>query len=754
MPPFKKSLLSLVAATALTVGLAACGGSDDDTVTQPPVSTAPAAAAFAMTAFVPVNGVAEIVAATPDGLTLVYTSADAGTIGLVDITDPAAPKTLPTVDVRKAGVGEPTSVAITPDGKFAIVAVRMNDDVTNANPGLLRVYDLSNKSAVTWVKDITVGVGPDSIALVGSTTTLRAVVAIEDEETLPSGDASIPGVRPGRIDVVGLEDLPGYGGTSTGVKSLELVTALKAAAGVNHPDDPQPEFVSVRAGTATAVVSLQENNAVALVDLSDPKTPKLKSVYSTGTVTRTGDADIRKDTEISFTDSFTGRREADAVAWLTDTVFATANEGDTAKGADGVFPGGRGFTLFDTTGKVVYEGGASTELHAVQYGHYPDSRSAAKGVEIEGVATATYGGTPFLFVGSERGGFVEVHRLDSGTAPTYVQMLPTGMSPEGLATITGRADGKQLFVTANEGDGSLNLYQFYPNGPTPNAAEPQIAAKDATIPWGALSGLTTDGTYLYAVPDNAFGQSRIWRLNAADVAKGRITIDKVIPLTLAGAKFNADAEGIAVLADGSFWVAMEGTNVAGNELVKVTADGVVTQRVKLSAAIQAKFANANNTTGFEGVTASADGNTLYVALQRGFDITKPFAAVLKYDVPTDTWTSAQYPLEQHSVNPTTYWMGLSEIQLTTDGRLLLIERDKGGGEGRAINAEVKRIYSVPASAVVDGATLTKTLVRDLRKDYRWLHEKAEGMVVFKGDLWVVNDNDGGGWTRMLNTGKL
>ena len=58
-----------------------------------------------------------------------------------------------------------------------------------------------------------------------------------------------------------------------------------------------------------------------------------------------------------------------------------------------------------------------------------------------------------------------------------------------------------------------------------------------------------------------------------------------------------------------------------------------------------------------------------------------------------------------------------------------------------------------ASDVTEGAVLTKTLVKDMRRDNNYLQEKAEGMVVFKGDLWVVNDNDGAGWTRMLNTGK-
>jgi hypothetical protein len=222
--------------------------------------------------------------------------------------------------------------------------------------------------------------------------------------------------------------------------------------------------------------------------------------------------------------------------------------------------------------------------------------------------------------------------------------------------------------------------------------------------------------------------------------------------TADGQALKVDPEGIAKVADG-FWIASEGATVEGNELIKVNTAGVVQQRVKLPASVQARFASPKTGTGYEGVTASADGQTLYMAVQRGFDVKRPQAAILKLHLPTDTWTTAVYPLDQHSKDPQQFWTGLSEIQLTDDGRLLLLERDKGGGEGQAINAEVKRIYSVKAADVTEGATLQKTLVRDLRKDFNYLQEKAEGMVVFKGDLWVVNDNDGADWTRWVNAGK-
>lgn len=713
---------------------------------QPPA--APTAGSFAPLHQLAVDGVAEIITATPDGLTLVYTSADAGALGLVDISDPARPVTLPRLDVRLGGVGEPTSVAITPDGRYAVVALRMDDDVANARRGFLRIYDIRQPRAVRHVKDLLIGIGPDSLALAGSGKSLRAIVAIEDEETDAKGDATLGGQRPGRIDVVGLQDL--YGGASSGLQSIELVEALKALPDALYPQDPQPEFVAVSPDGHTAAVTLQENNAIALIDLRSPRQARLLRVLSAGVVVRQGNADLQRDKEIAFQDSFSGRREPDAVSWVSNQVFALANEGDGKKDKAGVLPGGRGFTLMNVQGEVVYETGDRIERQALLHGHYPDHRSASKGVEIEGVASARFGGRPHLLVGSERGSFLAMYEVSDPAQPRFVQLLPTGMSPEGITTVTRRADGQQLAVTANEGDGSINLYRFHTQGAP--AGEPQIVARDADLPWGALSGLTTDGTHLYAVPDNAFGHSRIWRLNMTEAAQGRVVIDQVIPLTDKGQPLKVDPEGIARVGDG-FWIASEGASVDRNELIKVNPAGEVQQRIPLPASVQAKFANAKTGTGYEGVTASADGQTLYMAVQRGYDLGKPQAAILKLHLPTMTWTSALYPLEQHSRDAKTYWMGLSEIQLTADGRLLLLERDKGGGEGRAFNAEVKRVYSVNAADVVDGAVLKKTLVRDLRQDFNWLHEKAEGMVVFQNNLWVVNDNDGAGWTRLLNAGK-
>ena len=92
-----------------------------------------------------------------------------------------------------------------------------------------------------------------------------------------------------------------------------------------------------------------------------------------------------------------------------------------------------------------------------------------------------------MFVGSERGAFVAVYRLDGGR-PRFVQLLSTGQAPEGLLTIPSR----NLFVTANEGDdqdGSISIFEAVPGRWNPSADQPRIFSSGVDEPWGALSGL-------------------------------------------------------------------------------------------------------------------------------------------------------------------------------------------------------------------------------------------------------------------------
>jgi hypothetical protein len=70
-----------------------------------------------------------------------------------------------------------------------------------------------------------------------------------------------------------------------------------------------------------------------------------------------------------------------------------------------------------------------------------------------------------------------VYHLDDETNPTFVQILPTSMGPEGLLPIPQR----NLFVTANEEDGTIAMFQ----GQSRRALTryPQVISNG--LPWGA-----------------------------------------------------------------------------------------------------------------------------------------------------------------------------------------------------------------------------------------------------------------------------
>ena len=81
---------------------------------------------------------AEILAATPDGRTVLHTDPAAGEVGLVALTRPEQPRQLGAVPVG----GEPTSVTVTEDGRHALAVVDDTDGASGEPSGRLVVVDL------------------------------------------------------------------------------------------------------------------------------------------------------------------------------------------------------------------------------------------------------------------------------------------------------------------------------------------------------------------------------------------------------------------------------------------------------------------------------------------------------------------------------------------------------------------------------------------------------------------------------------
>ncbi|MDR2368503.1 MAG: esterase-like activity of phytase family protein [Deltaproteobacteria bacterium] len=692
---------------------------------------------------VPGGGVAEIVAGTPDGLFLFYTNASGNKVGVLDISDPQKPLSVADISV---GDAEPTSASVTRDGKYLVVVTRNGDGLDKPTPGTLFVYDIGERSSPRLLGQVEIGIGPDSVALAERDGKVAAIVAIEDEETDSEGEATVGGKRPGRVDVVTLNfENP----SASRVASVEFPkTTLDGVTGLNFTADPQPEFIAIHPDQLEFAVTLQENNAVAIVDIENFDSPGIKTIFCAGTAEHT--ADLQKDGKVEFTEAFKGRREPDGIAYITagnEVYLALANEGDTSLKTfgDDVYSGGRGLSLHRLDGTPVWDSGQDLETAASLLGHYPDSRSNSRSLEVEGVIGARLYDDDLVIAVSERGSFIAIYRVNDPNRPELVGILPTGISPEGVTVLAGRNDGKKLIVTANEGDGTVNVYSASDGAGTPDPNSPTIYSKN--IPWSALSGFTTDGKDIYSVPDNARSPSIIWKLDMKDVKNGRVEIAEEIPLKKDGAPVAYDLEGICWTKEG-FWLVSEGAESAGNLLILAGHDGTVETEYPLPPDFVAKYGDSKNY-GFEGVTVAADGK-IYAAFQRGFDLDGPDAAILRFDPDSKEWQTAWYPLEVHSKDPKKFWMGLSDISALDDGRLLIVERDKGMGG----TAEVKRIYSVDSKSFANEKKLEKNLVYDILKDRNLLLEKVESLCVLDGDMWIANDNDGAGWTQMLNLGQV
>jgi hypothetical protein len=683
--------------------------------------------------------VAEIVAASEDGNTLIYTDSENDRVGFIDIGDPEHPAPLGVLDLA----GEPTSVAV--HSGHALVAVNTSADFVDTS-GELAVIDIASRALVATLP---LGGQPDSVAV--SPDGRYAAVAIENERDEDLGDGAPPQLPAGWLAVFDL-----VGGPADWTQRRVELTGLAE----RFPEDPEPEYVAINAANI-AVVSLQENNHLALVHL--PSGRVLRH-FSAGAVDLEG-IDVEENDLIEPTASLPGTlREPDGVTWLHGLAFATANEGDLEGGS-------RGFSVFGLGGQLLFDSGNGFEHQVIRAGHYPEDRSENKGNEPENVAFARYGSDRLLFVGSERANLVGVYRLRGLHHPELLQLLPTGVGPEGLLPIPAR----DLLVAASEnddrGDGFRSVLTLYRKA----AAQPDYPtlvsgdrADGTPRPWGALSALAADPGHAaraYSVHDSFYRNTRIYTL---DLSATPARIDGEIPLRDAGGLLaavapglveasgavNLDAEGLATRAGGGFWLVSEGkgTGTTPNLLLAVAADGVIEQVVPLPASTAARQTGS----GFEGVAATGAGaaEQVYVAFQREWqDDPAGRVRIGRYTPADGSWRFFHYPLDAVA-SPFGGWIGLSEIVALDADSFAVIERDNRAGA----DARVKRLYRFSVAGVdplEDTApgiapsfpVLAKTLVADLLPALEAtggaVLEKIEGLAALPGgDALIVTDNDG------------
>ncbi len=654
----------------------------------------------------------EIIAATADGNTLVYTDSPLGVIGMIDLSDAAAPKPLGNVDVG----GEPTSVGII--GSTAFVGVNTSESYTEPS-GLLKTFDVASGEEIAACD---LGGQPDSVAVAKDGSLVA--VAIENERNEDLNDGVIPQMPAGHLVLLDVVD----GAVDCdGMRNVDLTGLAEVA-----PTDPEPEFVSIN-DLGETVVTLQENNHLAVVS----RDGEVLSHFSAGAVDLEGIDATDDRGSLIFDESQTGRkREPDAVKWIDDSHFATANEGDYEGGS-------RGWTIFNKDGTVVYDSGTSFEHAVVQVGHYPDKRSDAKGVEPESVDFAVFGDTPYVFVGAERASVVGVYDVTDPANPVLEQILSSGIGPEGFVALPDR----NLLVSANEVDliedgGARSHVMVYEYQDAP-ATYPHLtsAGMDELTGWGAISGMAAgeDGM-IYAVNDSFYGyQPTIFTI---DTTQTPAAITGAMTVTRGGrVAQKLDIEGIALDGEGGYWLASEGRTdrVIPHALYHVDADGAIDAEIGLPAelmAVEKRF-------GFEGVALI--GDTLWMAVQREWgDDPANHVKLVAYNTESGEWGAVRY----EKAEPETGWVGLSEITVFGD-HAYIVERDNQIGAA----AVTKKIYRIPLAELSpaplggDLPVVSKELVRDLLPDLvstgGYVLDKVEGLAIMSdGTAWVSTDNDG------------
>jgi len=704
---------------------------------------------------------AEILAPSEDGQTVVYIGKheDDGIIGFVDIKNPSNPKSAGVIEVA----GEPTSVAVA--GEYALVAVNTSADYINTS-GVLHVVNIKTQ---TIVRTMPLGGQPDSVAV--SPDGRYAAIAIENERDEDLGSGAPPQAPAGYLVIVdiGARWFHWKNKWQRPVSEWELRKVDLTGLADLYPEDPEPEYVDINA-LNVAVVTLQENNHAVLVYLP---TGKVIKDFSLGTVKLT-QIDATEDGVINQTESLNDvLREPDAVAWTSLLTFGTANEGDL----DG---GSRGFSIFGVNGKVLYDSGNELEHLMARVGHYPESRSENKGSEPEGIKYDRFGSDGFLFVGAERASTVAVYKFDRWGQPNFHQVLPGGLGPEGLTTIPSRGLMMTSSENDDRGGtfrSVITIYQLQKKDPTYPTLVSDDRPDGTPIPWAGLSALASDpkdSKKAYTVHDSYFAQSRIFALDMSETPP--VITDEIV-LKEGGSTVDLDPEGIAVRSDGTFWVATEGAgncngatcpgSATPNQIIKVDKDGKILMRVGLPTGL----ALAQRSNGFEGVTVTGTvdiDEVVYVAFQRAWtaagDIDGLQTRIGRYDVKTGAWTFAYYTLEMSETDAASDWIGLSEITAVDDKTFVVIERDKQAG----LDAKIKRLYKFSTNGVTfkswDAALeiVPKTLVRDVLPDMAAPNgaviEKLEGFMIQKGKGWIITDNDGtddsAGETQLINLGPL
>ncbi|MER7170604.1 choice-of-anchor I family protein [Streptomyces mesophilus] len=460
------------------------------------------------------SAAAEIVAYDKNSRRAFVTGADTLTLDIVDVRAPEAPRRVRTVDLSAYGDGAVTSVAAY-DGLIAVAV----ETAAAAERG--KVVLMSPDGEV--LRALPAGHGPDMVTF-----------SKDGDAVLVANEGEPGGYAPGDTDPEGsitLVDVSrGWSRASTKTAGFRAYNHRRldpsvriSGPGASVAQDLEPEYITVDKHSRKAYVTLQENNAVATVDLRTGKVTDLaglghKDHSAPGSGLDTSD----KDGAINIaTRPLLGVYMPDAAATFERhgrTYYVVANEGDAREygdyedltrladldpallpegfdpallddkemgrldvlnstpakpGGPLYAPGGRSFSIRDTEGRLVWDSGDLLEqltakidpanFNAEGEGDW-DKRSDNKGPEPEGLTVGEIDGRTYAFVLLERTGGVMTFDITDPRAPRFKGWTRTAgdASPEGVGFVPAAASPTRepLLLVANEGSQTTSTYEI------------------------------------------------------------------------------------------------------------------------------------------------------------------------------------------------------------------------------------------------------------------------------------------------------
>ena len=409
----------------------------------------------------------------------------------VDVLDARNGSLLQRIDTR--AYGSINSVAI-----HNGVAAMAFESAVRTDPGVVKLFDTGTRGLLAGSNSFTVGALPDMLSFTPDGS--RLLVANEATPSAYGAQTSAAGVFPRSFAAAAVDP---RGSVSIIDMATRSIVATAGLAGVptsgsnirnNTGMDFEPETIAINAAGTKAYVSLQEANAMGVLDIASGRFERVIGLGAKDFNAPGNRIDPRNDGTAALVNvPVKGLYMPDAMATYEAqgrTLIVMANEGDyreddadrsaaSALGATGllsnlrvlntdsspgnlVIAGARSFSIRDDNGNLVYDSGDILDREAIAAGIYDDGRSRDKGVEPEGVELMRLGDRLYAFIGLERTlqAALAVFDITDPENVSFVRLLVSegDRAPEGLKGYT--LDGRHYLAFSNEASNTTSVFDL------------------------------------------------------------------------------------------------------------------------------------------------------------------------------------------------------------------------------------------------------------------------------------------------------